>query len=131
MKHSRDAFTLLEVMIAVMIISVVIMALLQMFSNNTHIFTTLKQKTLVNQYASFLVSHDNYGLENKSINMYRLVDDFDIETDLRRELKNIKVKVMYQELETMKMDKNMAFEVGKSILKTQADSAGLIRFQLQ
>ncbi|MBU1927967.1 prepilin-type N-terminal cleavage/methylation domain-containing protein, partial [bacterium] len=34
----RRGFTLIEVMVAVMIISVVILGLLQLFANNTHIF---------------------------------------------------------------------------------------------
>jgi len=44
MPKSSRGFTLLEVLIAVMIISVVIGSLLQLFSNNTTTFSSIHQK---------------------------------------------------------------------------------------
>jgi len=142
---NKSAFTLIEVMVAVMIISVVIMALIEMFSNNTHTFKTLKSQTKINQYTSLFIANEKYGFENKNINLYALVDDFDLESDLRRELKEIKIELVYQELDSIdfgNMDEtqegeeestasNMVFEVGKSIIRFDDASTGLMRFKLQ
>ena len=140
--HAKDAFTLIEVMVAVMIISVVIMALIEMQGNNTHIFTMLKTQTKTNQYVSFLISNDEYGFEDKNIYLYDLVNDFDIESSLRRELKEIKAKIIYQEVQMIDLreqseDENdelsagMVLEIGKSIVQTDDFSSSLFRVRLQ
>ena len=139
---TKDAFTLIEVMVAVMIISVVIMALIQMYANNTHIFSSMKKQTKINQYSSLLISNDNYGFENKNIDLHDLVDDFDLEYKLRRELKGTKAKILYQELETLDMSEQdsdeeieassgMVLEIGKSIIQTQESSTALLRFRIR
>ena len=144
---SKDGFTLIEVMIAVVIISTVIMALLEMFANNIHIFSSLTKKTKVNQYSSFFISNPEVGLEKEdALTLYDLVDDFDIEDELRRELKEKKIKIIYQELETIDMNNfdedsieeeekevnsNMVFEIGKSILKVNGSSVAVLRLQTQ
>ena len=139
---TKDAFTLIEVMVAVMIISVVIMALIQMYANNTHIFSSMKKQTKINQYSSLLISNDNYGFENKNIDLHDLVDDFDLEYKLRRELKETKIKLVYQELETLDMSEQdsdeeieatsgMVLEIGKSIIQTQESSTALLRFRIR
>ena len=141
---NKNAFTLIEVMVAVMIISVVIMALIQMYANNTHIFLSLKNQTKANQYSSFLIGNKKYGYEDKSISMYDLVDDFDLSDDLRRKLKDIKVNVIYSELDAIDLSESdtqessedivaseLVLELGKSILKTESSSSSLLRFRLQ
>lgn len=151
MKHSKGAFTLIEVMVAVVIISVVIMGLIQMYSNNTHIFSSLKNQTTMNAYSSLLVANKNYGFEDDDITLYRLVEEFDLETDLRRELKEIKVEIVYQELDSFLSEDGeegedeekfeeipeegtnpeLMFEIGKSIIKTKEASSSLVRLRLQ
>ena len=141
---NKNAFTLIEVMVAVMIISVVIMALIQMYANNTHIFLSLKNQTKANQYSSFLIGNKKHGYEDKSISMYDLVDDFDLSDDLRRKLKDIKVNVIYSELDAIDLSESdtqessedivaseLVLEIGKSILKTESSSSSLLRFRLQ
>ena len=150
----REAFTLIEVMVAVMIISVVILALIEMFSNNSHIFSSFNKKTKTNQYASFFISNPVYGFEKKSLNMYDLISDFKLESDLIRELKLVKVDLLYQEIERIDMsefedDKDtdneeeqyydeekevnsaIVFEIGKSIIKLQDSSTGLLRLRVE
>jgi len=138
----RDAFTLIEVMVAVMIISVVIMALMQMYANNTHIFSSMKQQTKINQYSSFLISNENYGYIDKNVYLDALVRDFDLENDLRRKLKKIKIKMLYKELESIDVsDQNgdedieassgLAFEIGESLIQTDNGSVALIRFRIK
>jgi len=138
----RDAFTLIEVMVAVMIISVVIMALMQMYANNTHIFSSMKQQTKINQYSSFLISNENYGFGDKNIYLHALVRDFDLENDLRRELKEIKIKMLYKELETIDISdqsddedieasSGLVFEIGESLIQTDDGSTALIRLKIR
>ncbi|MDO8455060.1 MAG: prepilin-type N-terminal cleavage/methylation domain-containing protein [Sulfurimonas sp.] len=154
-KKAKRAFTLIEVMVAVMIISVVILALIEMFANNIHIFSGLKKQTHINPYASFFISNPDYGLETKSAVLYDLVSDFKLEDDLLRELKNIKVEVVYQvvekidlgEYDDMNKDKsnesdrgektdrevktNAIFEIGKTVIKTSEASTALLRLRIE
>ena len=150
----RKGFTLIEVMVAVVIISTVIMALLEMFANNTHIFSMITKKTHINEYSSFFISNPEIGLENKeSLTLYDLIDDFDVEDKLRRELKEIKVKIVYQELETIDMsdfngeekadenensdeeekkaNSNMVFDIGKTVLKLDNASVAILRLKVE
>lgn len=149
------AFTLIEVMVAVVIISVVIMALIKLFANNTHIFSSLNAKSKNTQYLSFLVSPSDYGFEDKEITLYDLVKEFDIESELKRDLKNIKVKLLYQEVDTIdtaeydfeaeskpeseaiednkeeRANSNMIFEIGKTVLKVEDSSLYMLRIKQQ
>lgn len=150
----RKGFTLIEVMIAVVIISTVILALLQMYSNNTHIFSLLNKKININQYATLFLANPKIGFTRDEVRIYDLVDGFDIEDDLRRELKEMKATILYQEMQridladfeendTMQEDENegedekeevsstMVFEIGKSILQVEGSSIGYLRLQLK
>ncbi len=140
----RKGFTLIEVMVAVMIISVVIMALLQMYANSNHIFSIFKEKTKTNQYSSIFISNQMYGLENKSIHMDELVSEFTVEDDLRRNLKDMRVEVLYQVVGQIDMSEsddateegsdtssNMILELGKTILKVDNSSNALLRIRIQ
>ncbi|MCK4875090.1 MAG: prepilin-type N-terminal cleavage/methylation domain-containing protein [Sulfurimonas sp.] len=135
----RKAFTLIEVMVAVLIISVVIMALFQMKGNSSHIFLNLSKKLELNQYSSFFISNDNYGFEKQTTTLDELLGNFKVEDELRQELKKAKIEVIYQELEQIDMseqsDENsssgMIFEIGKTILKTDESSVSLIRLRVQ
>jgi len=147
----RKAFTLIEVMVAVMIVSVVIAALLQMQGNTTTKLFGIKEMMQTNQYNSFLLSlDDKYGFETSHIDMSRLVDDFDLESDLRRRLKAMKVELDYQEIKRIDTSEfeassddatddaeqensgsGIVFEIGKSILKTDDFTSQLMRVRLQ
>ncbi len=144
MHKARNAFTLIEVMVSVVIISVVIMAMLELFANNTHIFSNLDSKSQKNQYVSFLIANQEYGFEDKKRTLYDLVRDFDLESDLRRELKAQKIEIIYQELESIDMQESqevedeeetpsssMVFEIGKSIIKLPDSSSSLLRVKLE
>ena len=144
----RNAFTLIEVMVAVMIVSVVIAALLQMKGNTNHKFIQLKKIVTENQYNTFLISvDDKYSFETSNIDLYRLVDNFDLENDLRRKLKSIKTKVSYEKLDVLdtgnfKDDSeedeegenggiDIIFEIGKTSLKSEEFSLSLMRVKIQ
>jgi prepilin-type N-terminal cleavage/methylation domain-containing protein len=137
MYKSKNAFTLIEVMIAVMIISVVIMALIQMQGNTTNIFSKLNNTIKTNQYTSLFVSNSTYGFEDKKVYLDDLLNEFSLEDDLRRKLNKIKVEVDYEELRSIDMreDANntsdIVFEIGKTHLKADDFSASLVRFKIQ
>jgi len=158
MAKARDAFTLIEVMIAVLIISTVIMALITMSGNNTHLFANFKNQKQINQYASFFISNDKYGLENEDVTLDKLVDEFDLETDLRRKLKTIKVDVNYKVIDTINMNEfddtedennhenndyaesndnnkttnsSLIIEIGKTVLRVEKSSVALVRIQIK
>ncbi len=150
------AFTLIEVMIAVVIISVVILALLEMKGNSSFMFAKHTNNLAVNQYASFFISNPDYGYNKEKVMMDDLVSDFKVEDALRRELKEVKVEILYQELQRFSdfsdtadsnesdeenqeaTSTNMALEIGKTILKIDdkaflngSASTALVRLRIQ
>ena len=137
MLNSKKAFTLIEVMVAVMIISVVIMALLQMNGNTAHLFSKFNSQLKINQYASLFIANKNYGFEKEDIKLDDLLIDFDVDDKLRRELKNIKVELIYEVLDNIDLSESedatssLIFETGKTILKVNDSSTALVRFRLQ
>ena len=142
----RSGFTLIEVMVSVMIISVVVAALLQLQSNNTETFLRLKKMQQTLQYTSLLAG-SKYGLENDSLTLDRAVERFDLDDDLRRELKGIRAKVIYQKLDTIdtkEFDDTAAeeqnqsendqtplvIEIGRTILQLPDSSASVLRIRI-
>ena len=128
-------------MVAVMIISVVIMALLKMYANNTHIFTSIKEQIKTNEYSSFLISNANYGFEDKHLYLYDLVDDYDLESDLRRKLKAKKTELTYEvvrSIDLSEQDENeegtnsgLVLEIGRDVLRSKDFSVALMRLQIK
>lgn len=137
MRQNRSGFTLIEVMVAVMIISVVIMALLTMKGNTSHIFSRLGITLKINQYTSLFISNSDYGFEKKSVDLDELLSEFKVEDELRRELKTTKVEVDYEELKSIDMSESdegsssMVFELGKTMLKVNDSTASIMRFRIQ
>lgn len=148
LKHR--GFTLVEVMISVVIISTVIMALLELYSNNSHIFLNLEKKSKVNQPLSFVLSNPDYGFDDKKISLDKLLEGFDVESELRRELKSTKVEIIYKELERIDLaeyedkieeiqydtevsesNSGMVFEIGRTILKLDDSSSSILRIKTQ
>lgn len=132
----------MEVMVAVMIVSVVIAALLQMRGDTSNKFFNIKKMLDTNQYNSFLISTDNkYGFESSNIDMKRLVDNFKVQSDLRRKLSSMKVKLKYKTLQVIDTSEfnsdeqnattGIIFEIGKTELITKKFSSSLIRIRVQ
>lgn len=145
---NHSAFTLIEVMVAVMIVSVVIGALLQMQGNTSSKFFQIKKIMQSSQYGSFLLSvSEKHGFEDSSSDIKTLLDDFELESDLRRKLKAMKIDIEYEELQVIdtneilgENDQNeqestagsgVTFEIGKTLLKMEESSIELIRVRLQ
>ncbi|SFV50699.1 hypothetical protein MNB_SM-4-437 [hydrothermal vent metagenome] len=141
----RSAFTLMEVMVAVVIVSVVIAALLQMQGNTNHKLFGIKEMIKTSQYTSFLLSvSDKYGFESSKMDMKRLVDEFELESDLRRRLKGMKLELDYEELTTIDTSEldassdlnetsntSLIFEIGKTTLETKDFTTQVIRVTIQ
>jgi hypothetical protein len=97
----KDAVSLVEVLISVMLISVVIVSLLQIKDNNLYFLDKSKKITKYNAYIS-MVALDN----NKDGNIY-LNNYIDFRDDeLRREFKKIKIKVRNDDLKSLKIGTN-------------------------
>ncbi len=143
----RKAFTLIEVMIAVVIISIVIASLIQMFANNTHIFSSLNSQSKINSYVSLFIANDDYGLEDKEVSLDDLVSDFSLESELRAELRETKAEIIYKDLDSIDMSEfdetseleeeekaevssGLVFEIGRSTIKIKDSSASLLRIQI-
>ncbi len=139
----RTAFTLIEVMVAVMIVSVVIAALLQMRGETAHKFLEIKKMLQTNQYNSLLIAQNSkYGFEKSNMDMNRLVEDFDLESNLRRKLKSIKVELGYEELKTVDTSEfeesdqgssgsGLVFEIGDTSIKTENFTLHMMRVRVQ
>jgi prepilin-type N-terminal cleavage/methylation domain-containing protein len=124
----RAAFTLIEVMISVLIISLVIMAIFSMKSNNAFLVQRSQTQKSIQGYQTFLLGNTEHGLTNESISLDKLIENFEVSDALRRELKSQKVSLIYNSLQTM--DANASFfEIGKTTLKNATSSSTFIRLQ--
>lgn len=135
-KSIRKAFTLLEVMISVVIISVVILALYEIRGNSNLIFFKIDNSSKVSQYLSLLIDQENYGFERKTTSIKNLTTEFDLDFDLRREFSNTKMNIKYIELESIDMKdydegSEMIFEIGTTNIKINDNSASFLRIKLQ
>jgi|FLOH01.1.fsa_nt_gi prepilin-type N-terminal cleavage/methylation domain-containing protein len=134
----KRAFTLIEVIVSVMIISVVIASLLQMYANNNFIFTALKKNVTTNQYMTLLASNSQYGFESKHVSLYDLAQEFDLESDLRRKLKDIPIDILYKEQSSIDLseDENasesqIVLEIGKMTMQGKNFSNNLLRLKIR
>ncbi len=137
MHRARAAFTLVEVMVSVMIISVVIMALIEMHGNSTHLFTNIKERLHVSFLPSLLIANPDCGYENKTLSADMLTKDFILDDDLRRKLKALNITLSYEQLDSIQApisDKNSTldsqnslFYIGKTTLKVENSSVSFLR----
>jgi prepilin-type N-terminal cleavage/methylation domain-containing protein len=116
-KIKKKAFTLVEVLIAVALISIVIGALIQMGQNNLYLLEKFKAISVNNDYSSLsFYGIDETKMSDQKIYLDEVVDFKD--DDLRRELKEIKVIVKNEKLddETIPTDNIV---ITKQITKTK------------
>ncbi|WP_345992186.1 prepilin-type N-terminal cleavage/methylation domain-containing protein [Sulfurimonas sp. HSL-1716] len=130
-KHK--GFTLIEVMVAVMIISVVIMALLQMHANSTNLFSNIEEKLTKEDLSSFFVGNADYGFNKEKVDAYELVSEFSLDDDFRRQLKQNKLSIDYEQLDTPD-DNNqtnslngIVLYMGKMDVKSKDETASFYR----
>jgi hypothetical protein len=118
-------------MVAVMIVSVVIASLLTLQGNSSHILMKLQQNQESDHFSTFLLYNKDYGMQKhkEEISLYRLVEDFDMDDDLRRELKSKKVTIEYKELQKIDLD-TTTIEVGETTLSLPHSSITLMRVKM-
>ncbi len=157
MAKSSRGFTLVEVLVAVMIIAVVIGALLQLFATNSHTFTSVHDRIIHADKTTLLLGSTVYGYENKKVDLAELVKDFNIDDDLRRRLKQERVEIIYREetridfgdaaeamaeaestkegadedVVTEVGDAANALEIGRTTLKIGEESSSFLRVRMQ
>ncbi len=102
MKSMTKAFTLIEVLVSVMILAVVGTGLLQISSNSKHNFMFLKEKSEFDRLASIAFIHNEQKYHHKDITLYDFIkDDYtNIDDDLRKYLKGVKVSYSHEEVST-------------------------------
>lgn len=116
-KIKKKAFTLVEVLVAVALISIVIGALIQMGQNNLYLLEKFKAISVNNDYSSLaFYGIDETKTSDQKIYLDEVVDFKD--DDLRRELKEIKVIVKNEKLEDKKIEAD-SFTITKKITKTK------------
>ena len=94
----KKAFSLMEVIISIVILSVVMVALLKIKSENISIVSKSEQKIKLNEYILLAIDFKD-RIENKnediSLEKYKYEND-----DLRKELKDIKVSIKDEKIDT-------------------------------
>jgi prepilin-type N-terminal cleavage/methylation domain-containing protein len=98
----KKALTLIEVLVAIMLISVVITAMLNIKSNNLYMLDKFKESTLYNSYISLAVDTNNLKDQNIYLDNIIKIDD----DQIRKELKSIKVVVKNLDDDEIKLPPN-------------------------
>lgn len=132
MQNKRNAFTLIEVMAAVAILSVAIAALLKMQADNTYLFSNTKNKITINQYASFVATNPQYGFTNNTVTLKQIANSYPVNNTLFQKLNTKKLKIIYKQIRKIDFsdldDKNttvpsnLVLYIGKTIIKTDKAS---------
>lgn len=139
MKHSevlftgKKAFSLMEIIIATALLSVVMLSLYKVKANNIFILEKSKKSKEQNDYLNLAMDSKEYSKRNVNIYLdkyFNIKDD-----DIRREFKKVKIKVKDQMLNTntKKID---AFTLKVSTFKTNYSfekgiSKDIYRFKLE
>lgn len=150
----RKAFTLVEVLIAVVIISIVIAAQLQLFSNNGKLFERMRTKIDNALLLTLILGDDTVGFEDSKLFLDELVKPFNVDDALRQRLKAQNSELFYQEVKRIeagdvaeqgddtvsdeeaaqneeKGQNSAALVIGKSILRSEGGSSTVLRIELQ
>ncbi len=99
---NKKAFTLIEVLVSVIILSTVAVMLFEISTNSKNNFSYLTKKGDFTTLYSLALIHNNQTFHNKEKNLYEFIrDDYDIKDDeLRKYLKEKKVHYEHQEFTT-------------------------------
>lgn len=99
---SKKAFTLIETLVSVVILSSVAVALFEISSSSKSNFSFLQKKSDFTTLSSLALNHNNQNSHNKDIDLYSFIKyDYNIKDDeLRRYLKSKKVHYEHEEFTT-------------------------------
>ncbi len=127
----RNAFTLIEVLVATVIASIAGMALLQMNSNNTHLFKQIQYRSSNSEPISLIALHSEKKYNKTTKSLYDILDKtYDIKNDdLRKYLKDYSVDYNEQLIETIKFDEAETSDENEIVEEDEA-SVPIIQFEL-
>lgn len=108
----RKAFSLMEVIIAVTLISIVLTALLESKNNNINLLGRVNSSITNDSFIACAMLLSDLNATNKDEKIY-LKDQFDLkDDDLRRYIKNIVVVKKVEQLDPLEFDdENLAIKV--------------------
>lgn len=99
---SKKAFSLMEVIIAIVMLSVVMIALLQIKSDNIFLIKSSDEKAKLNDYILMATNFDEVGKRNDNLFLDK---NFRFDNDeLRTEFKDKKIKIKDEKEETTSID---------------------------
>lgn len=103
----KKSFSLIEVVIAVSILSVVMVSLLQIKSDNIFLISKTNDQSKLNDYIQLSVDFKKINQENQENEEVFLDKKFTFDNDeIRKELKDIKVKIREEKEDENKIDTN-------------------------
>ncbi len=104
MKQTNKGFTLIEVLVSVVILSVVAVGLFDVSSKGKQNYIFLKEKTKFDRLSSLPLMHNDQKHHNKDKTLYDFIRyDYNIDDDdLRKYLKSKKVNYTHKEVSTFK-----------------------------
>lgn len=99
----KQAFSLMEVIISIVILSVVMLTLLQIKSDNIHLVLKSDKKVKINDYILLAIDFKNEILnKNEEIDIYK---NFKYENEyVRNELKDIKVGIKDEKIQSVSIN---------------------------
>ncbi|WP_108064268.1 PulJ/GspJ family protein [Poseidonibacter lekithochrous] len=111
----KKAFSLMEVLVAITMLSVVMISLLQVKSDNIFLIQKSEEKAELNDYVSLVMNLEEASDRNENIfldRVYRFDND-----ELRKELKPIKIKIKDNEISS-KLIKNDTYDLNITTYST-------------
>jgi hypothetical protein len=113
---NKQALSLVEVLVSVMLISVVIVSILQIKENNLNFLDKTKDRFKYISYISMVALDESKKLEDKNIYLDKVIDFKD--DDIRKELKLIKIKLKDEQLKPIKLGDD-EYKLSINIKKTK------------
>ncbi len=103
MQSSRRAFTLIEVLISVVILSIVGVGLMQISINSKKNYEFLRDKSRFDRLSSIAFMHNSNEFHNQEKSLYRFIEDSydDVDDEIRKYLDEIKVNYSQEEFSTL------------------------------
>jgi len=128
----RGAFTLIEVLVATVIASIAGMALLQMNSNNMHLFKQIQYRSSNSEPISLIALHGDKKYNKTTKSLYDILGKtYDIKNDdLRKYLKDYRVDYTEILIETIKFDESETEPEDDEMMREEDASVPIIQFEL-
>lgn len=122
----KKAFTLVEVLFAVVLIATIGLALLQSSSNNTKLMRySTKKRDFIHKFSIFAINM-NEDLHNKSKTLFDLLNNkYSLDDETRRMLKQNTYLLKSENVDTVllkdsdKADKSLSFTIRKNTMSNQ------------